>query len=199
MKLTKSEKARLDFYRGVIAMIRHMDGLVLVATADGEDMPGAVLCWLPRNAEPSPWNAFTSGFAWALVRFGLTGIRRFLYCHHMAGKVWEDNLSPSECKSLKRDGAYAFILATDPSQSGKGLAQKLLGWQVERHKAEFPQRPIFIETAQDRTAKLYERVGFREVGRQTLEKLERDRATMLPQNRDAEFVQISLMIAPDGK
>jgi GNAT superfamily N-acetyltransferase len=193
-KLTHAERARLDFYRSVIAMTRRTDGLVLVATQDG-DTPAAVLCWLPKNVEPGPWTLLSSGFVWALLRYGLTGVLRFVWMHGMVDKLFKNNLSPVEYKS-KKDAAYVFILGTDPNHSGKGLSSKLLRWQIERHKAEFPQRPVFIETASDRTARLYERIGFREVGRHTLDI---DRSAIPEQNRNDESLQIALIMNPDGK
>lgn len=125
----------------------------------------------------------------------LVGMLRFIRLHRSLQDLWKNSLGPVGYKS-KKDGAYVLILGTDPNYRGKGLSSKLLRWRIEQHKVESPQRPIFIETDYDRTAKLYERVGFREIGRCTVDI---DRSKILQLNRDEEFLQIALLIKPEEK
>ena len=58
------------------------------------------------------------------------------------------------------------MLGTDPMHAGHGYAGKLLKRQIEQHQKTRPEVPVYLETATDHAQKVYERLGFKELGRE---------------------------------
>ena len=58
-----------------------------------------------------------------------------------------------------------FIIGTDTKHTGHGYARMLLQWQIEQHGRQFPGVPVFLDTSTDYGQRVYERLGFRELGR----------------------------------
>lgn len=65
------------------------------------------------------------------------------------------------------------ILGTDPAHAGKGLSAGLLRWQIEQYRQQCLVKdnftPVFLDTAGDYQQKLYEKMGFRALGRHKLQ------------------------------
>ena len=149
-------------------MVRCAGGSIVVAVPSTSEQPAAVLCWLPPRTPITFWSVIRSGFATALLRFGFIGVYHFIYFVRGLDRIYRRTLGPLGYTS-KDVGAIAQMIATDPTHRGKGFAASLLKWQIEQHFRVYPHTPVFLDTAGEYQRKVYERVGFRELGRHRLE------------------------------
>ena len=190
--LTNLESARLHFYRAVVRLVRAIGGEIVVAISAESERPTAALCWLPPKHEPTVWNLFGSGFLTALLWLGVRGAYRFVFFEYTLSRLYGRTLASLGYKS-RSEGAFVQILATDPTYGGKGLSAGLLEWQIEKHVCLYPGTPVFLDTSADYSKRVYERVGFRELGRQQLNV---DRSSVLQQHSNTDFVHIVMMWEP---
>lgn len=191
--MTSTEKARLVFYRSAVTMTRMVGGTVAVAVPVEESIPSAVLCWLPPNSELTVWCLLRSGFFWALFRFGAIGAYRFLFFEWSLSKLYGRILGPLGYRS-KSDGAFVQVVATTPDHAGKGLSSDLLKWQIARHEDAFPHIPVFLDTANEFSVKVYERLQFRELGRHHLDV---QVSSIMTSDRPVDDLQVVMILEPD--
>lgn len=62
-----------------------------------------------------------------------------------------------------------FIVAADPKARGKGYASQLLREQITIHRVQFPGTPVVLDTTTDQAQRVYEKMGFRELGRRRMQ------------------------------
>lgn len=163
--LSQAQIARLDFYRVFLKTVRRIGAATYIAIPPDSEQPAAVLSWLPAKARPSIFDIVLGGFATSVLRLG--GLRG-------AFNVWSyqkivDSLFATYLSSPVAQGAYVQILGTDPAQSGHRYAEQLLTWQLAQHQKAEPTVPVYIETNTEYAQRIYERVGFRELGRAIVE------------------------------
>ena len=164
--LWPAELARLDFYLAVVKFVRDIGGTVSAAVPVDGKQPAAVLCWLPPNVRPSLYSLYRAGWFNAWRRFGVTGIYRFWKYEDSVSSLYARTLSPRGYR--QSEGAFVQIIGTDPVHAGKGYSSLLLRWQIEQHFQLCPETPVFLDAAADYAQRVYERIGFRELGRQPL-------------------------------
>lgn len=172
--LTKQQQNRLDFYRTTLTLVRLVGGTVSVATVVDDAptalaRPAAVLCWLPPKIHITAYALIRSGFLFALFRFGgFVGTWRFLSFELALSRLYDRSLGPLGYRS-HHDGAFVQIVGTDPVHIGKGLATGLLKWHIERHHSDClaggKSIPVFLDTTGEYQQHVYQRIGFRELGR----------------------------------
>ncbi|KAK3642905.1 hypothetical protein LTR56_010502 [Elasticomyces elasticus] len=173
--LSTSQSNRLDFYRSTLTLVRLIGGTISVVIPPGDPLqpPGAVICWLPPGISPTPYALLRSGFLLSLLRFGgIVGTFRFLYFEYTLAQLYSRSLIGLGYAS-RHDGAFVQIVATSPACRGQQLSARLLQWQIEQHRRssygdDGSRAPVFLDTTGDYQQRVYEGVGFRELGRRGL-------------------------------
>ncbi|KAK3045765.1 hypothetical protein LTR09_012686 [Extremus antarcticus] len=164
--LEPKESSRLEFYLAIIRFVRNIGGLVAAAIPPDSDQPAAVICWLPPNVRPTLSSLFWSGWLRAWSRFGVRGLYHFWQYEDSLSRLYARSLSPLGYRQC--EGAFVQIIATDPAHAGNGYSAALLQWQIEQHKESLPHKPVFLDAAADYSQRVYERLGFAEIGREPL-------------------------------
>ncbi|KAK5739675.1 hypothetical protein LTR17_005159 [Elasticomyces elasticus] len=173
--LSTPQSNRLNFYRSTLTLVRLIGGTISVAIPPGppSQAPGAVICWLPPGISPTPFAVLRSGFLLSLLRFGgIVGTCRFLYFEYTLAQLYKRSLKGLGYRS-RHDGGFVQIVATSPAARGKQLSARLLQWQIEQHRHssygdDGSRSPVFLDTTGDYQQRVYEGVGFRELGRRGL-------------------------------
>ncbi|KAK4888285.1 hypothetical protein LTR27_012780 [Elasticomyces elasticus] len=172
--LSTPQSNRLDFYRSTLTLVRLIGGTISVAIPPGSPSqhPGAVICWLPPRTPPTPYAVLRSGFLLSLLRLsGIVGACRFLYFEYTLAQLYKRSLKGLGYRS-RHDGAFVQIVATSPACRGMQLSARLLRWQIEEHRGSYgddgSRSPVFLDTTGDYQQRVYEGVGFRELGRRGL-------------------------------
>lgn len=165
LDMTPEQRGRLAIYRGLIRLTRHLGGNVDVVVL--RDRPVAVSCWLPPNARPSLFSLWTSGMLRSILRLGVVSTYRLLSFQLLIDRLFSRGVR--DLPFTQHDGAYVEILGTDPTAAGHGYGSMLLDWQIERHWRLFPKSPVFLDTNSDYAQRVYERLGFIQIGKGTLE------------------------------
>ncbi|KAF2487692.1 hypothetical protein BDY17DRAFT_320213 [Neohortaea acidophila] len=177
-QLTASQKARLQFYRSFISAVRLVGGIITVAVLPAADsatvssLPIVILCWLPPGVHLTTYAIIRSGLLLSILRLGhLMGTWNLLYFEHKISQLYDRTLRPLGYKS-RHDGAFVQIIGKTPTPASKGVAVELLRWQIQQHKQANRHvtgpLPVFLDTTGDYQQRAYERIGFRELGRQRL-------------------------------
>jgi len=188
--LSAPQSARLDFYLALIKLTRLLSGSVTVTIppctpTDIDPLPGAVLLWLPPHARPTVFLLWRSGFLYVLLRYGLTAIWH-LYCFERDLETL--NLSVLSPLGYKREGCgFVFMLAANPEYRGKSYAALLLQREIQVHREHFPGVPVVLDTTTDQALRVYERLGFRELGRRRIEAVTDAEGIKVP---DAERIKV---------
>lgn len=134
----------------------------------GENDIGAILLWLPPSKRLGALDLITlwrSGFLSLLLpwHYGLTGMYRIQM-------VFEENVHSMFAKTLPevlpsglKDSDCAFIqmIASNPKYAGKRYASGLFKYQMEQHFAQYPDRPVILDTTTTQGIRAYERLGFK--------------------------------------
>lgn len=120
-----------------------------------DHIPGkAVAGWMaPGKHGFGPMTALRSGLAAAPLRMGLAATRRMLALEHDLHDV------PG---AVDPDAWYLLAIGVDPSAQGEGLSRRLMQLGFERADAE--NRPVRLETNNERNLALYEHLGFELIG-----------------------------------
>lgn len=175
--MSKLQKSRVSFYRTMIRMTRLIGGSVNVAEVpssedDAGDSSktdiGAILLWFPPNVRISALDLLTlyrSGFVALMMpwHYGLTGVYRIELVfekniHNMWAKTLP-NLPPHGFK--EQDCGFVQMIASNPKCAGKRYASELLEHQCRKHFAEYPDRPVILDTTTMQGVRAYERLGFK--------------------------------------
>lgn len=182
--MTGVQKSRVRFYRSVIRLTRLIGGLVLVVEApsssdNGEATTGtdfgAVLLWMPPSKRLGAYDIVTiarSGLLGLMLpwHYGLTGLYRVQI-------VFESNVQSMLAETLPglpphgfREDECAFVqmLVANPNHAGKGYASKLLDYQIDQHFAQYPDRPVALDSTTAPAIRAYERLGFKLLGQRPL-------------------------------
>ena len=162
------------------------------AEAGKSKTPAAALLWFPPHVEPTAWALIRSGFVRSVFGFGPVGFYHFLQFEHRLSGLFSRCLKPLGYSS-RSDGAFVQIIATDPTHKGKSLASNLMKWQIERHKKDYPGVPVFLDTANQFASPVYERIGFRELGRHGYAL---DKRRVMDQLHDVEYFQAVMILEP---
>ena len=163
VSLLPAQAARIRFYIAVLKFGRMIGGEVIVAVPAGSNEPAAVLLWLPPKVRPTLWSLLWSGWFRAWFAYGLVGMYRLWYYENTLASLYARTLAPLGYRQT--DGAFVQIIATAPGHAGKAYSTSLLEWQIEQHKERSQGIPVFLDTATDYGQAIYERIGFRELGR----------------------------------
>ena len=166
-RLATPQSVRLEFYRATLRLVRRIGGVVCVAclpSRQGDERVAAVLCWLPPGTKMSWWDLIRSNLLLTALQFGISGMLRFLYFEHVLGGLSGELLRPLGFPS-RNHGSFVQILGTSPDFTGMGLSARLLQWQI----AASGQMPVFLDTAGDYQQKVYEKLGFKLLGKRTLD------------------------------
>ncbi|OAL39051.1 hypothetical protein AYO20_01802 [Fonsecaea nubica] len=183
--MTSLQKTRVRFYRSLISATRLIGGSVLVAeinTSDGDDNVaeattststtqtdiGAILLWLPPHKRMGPFELgklWQSGFLGLMLpwHYGPRGFYRieFIFEENIR-KMWTRTLPELQPRGFKEEEcAFVQMIASNPKYAGKRYASALLRHQVEQHFAEFPDRPVILDTTTTQAIRAYERLGFK--------------------------------------
>ena len=151
----------------MVHLAREAGGSIEVAVNPDSDQVAAISCWFSPTTRPSiPW-MFRSGLVWVLCRFGLRGLLRLWRFHSAVDSIYAKSLSSRGVQ--QSHGAYVWVVGTDPAHAGHGYAAGLLKWQIENFRMDNPKVPIYLETSTDHAQRVYERLGFRELGRNTFD------------------------------
>ncbi|KIW88169.1 uncharacterized protein Z519_11280 [Cladophialophora bantiana CBS 173.52] len=176
------QKSRVRFYRSLISMTRLLDGLVLVAevnppavesdannaTTTKQPDIGAVLLWLPPKKRMGTFDLlklWRSGFLGLMLpwHYGLTGFYRIqLVFEENIHKMWTRTLPDLPPHGFKEDECgFVQMIASNPKYAGKRYASALLNYKIEQHFAEFPDRPVILDTTTTQGIRAYEKLGFK--------------------------------------
>lgn len=170
--MSRHQAARVHFYRSVINLVSIWGGLVLVAevpespTTDGINI-GGIMMWLPPHVREGAFGIFQvwrSGLLSLLApwKYGPTGFYRI-------EAVFEANVKTMFAKTLKdvrptgyksEECAFVQMIAINPTHAGKGLASALLKHQIDEHFAQFPDKPVILDTTTKQGLHTYDRLGF---------------------------------------
>ncbi|EXJ61779.1 hypothetical protein A1O7_02209 [Cladophialophora yegresii CBS 114405] len=183
--MSRLQRSRVRFYLGLIKVTRLIGGSVLVAevpvTATGMATErdstnatsatreiGAVLLWLPPSKRlgglgiPTLWR---SGLLSLMLpwHYGLTGFYRVeLVFEANIAKMWSRTLPDLPPRGVKEsECGFVQMIARNPKYSRKGYASGLLKYQMDQHFAEFPDRPVLLDTTTLEGIRAYERLGFK--------------------------------------
>jgi len=158
------QQARIGFYHSVVKMTRLLGGEVLISKSKSTEtlQVQAILLWLPAHHQLSAFPIITlyqSGFFKTMWDYGVRGVYRVLF-------VYEDNVHKmfKKAGTNVEDGALVQMLVANPEFNGHGYASKLLWWKMQRHWAENPNIDVHLDTANDYGQKVYERLGFTNIG-----------------------------------
>ncbi|KAK7423482.1 hypothetical protein QQZ08_009051 [Neonectria magnoliae] len=125
-----------------------------VVTAIGPDYD-AVALWLPPGKQMEDWWTVLRSGMWRLwYQLSPEGRRRYFdemipVLNHTKEEVMADR--DSECY-------YLVYLGTKPNARGKGYAGKLIRDMIEKADAE--NRPVYLESSNERTNGYYAKFGF---------------------------------------
>ncbi|KXL43970.1 hypothetical protein M433DRAFT_155353 [Acidomyces richmondensis BFW] len=168
--LNQQEQARLDLYRSIIKLTRSIGGSVNTATIisinSGVITPVAVSLWFPPHVRPSILSEYRTGVISAITGLGIRGIYRLISFQNSTKSLYSSSLPGLGIRH--EDCAYVWMLATDPEFTGHGYAKDLLRWQIKQHLQKHPDVPVLLETSTGYAAKIYEKVGFREIAKTEL-------------------------------
>ncbi|OCT49792.1 hypothetical protein CLCR_07390 [Cladophialophora carrionii] len=183
--MSRLQRSRVRFYLGLIKVTRLIGGIVLVAevppTATGTATAansadatratrdiGAILLWLPPSKRlggldiPTLWR---SGLLSLMLpwHYGLTGFYRIdLVFEENIAKMWARTLPDLPPQGFKEsDCGFVQMIARNPKYARKGYASGLLKYQMDQHFAEFPDRPVLLDTTTLEGIRAYERLGFK--------------------------------------
>ncbi|KIW31178.1 uncharacterized protein PV07_02846 [Cladophialophora immunda] len=176
------QKTRVRFYRSLIKVTRLLGGLVLVAEVNASDdgtattttttttQPdiGAILLWLPPKKRMGAFDLlklWQAGFLGLMLpwHYGLTGFYRIQFVfEENIHKMWTRTLPDLPPRGIKEeDCAFVQMIASNPKYAGKRYASALLAHQIEQHFAEFPDRPVILDTTTAQGIRAYERLSFK--------------------------------------
>ena len=132
------------------------------AYAPSEFIEG-IAAWVPgQTADMTIWRMMRCGSISTGMRLGI-GIVRL-------GQEMRPTFAPLEADRKAnmrgRDYLYLMIIGVASQFQGQGLGAKMLGALVE--ESEHAGLPIYLETASERNASMYEGLGFRLLNRVTL-------------------------------
>ncbi|KEF53235.1 uncharacterized protein A1O9_10683, partial [Exophiala aquamarina CBS 119918] len=170
--MSRYQATRVYFYRSLINLVSLWGGLVLVAevpgpgTANGINI-GAIMMWLPPHVREGTFGMFQvwrSGLLSLLApwRYGLSGFYRIT-------AIFEANVKSMFEKRLKgvhpggykeEECGFVQMIAINPAHAGKGYASALLKHQVEKHFAQYPDKPVILDTTTKQGLNAYGRLGF---------------------------------------
>ncbi|KAJ9606035.1 hypothetical protein H2200_009884 [Cladophialophora chaetospira] len=174
--LTKLQRSRVRFYRAVLALTRMIGGTVVVADVPAPESStntkrrdiGAILLWLPPSKRLGAFDLLTlyrSGFLGLMLpwHYGLTGFNRVqLTFEENIAKMWSRILPDLPPHGFKEhECGFVQMIAANPKYAGKGHASALLKYQIGQHFAEFPDRPVILDTTTKQGIRAYERLGFK--------------------------------------
>ncbi len=162
--LSIQQRARLNFYRGLINHTKLVGGAVDGAflTDEGSEHLVAVSCWLPPDKRPSLLSLWRSGWMTSWWSFGLRGVYRMI--SYMLGL---ENLYANLTKGPRINHlhcGYLQIIGTHPAYGGNGFGVKLLKYQIAVHHKIFPEVPVLLDTSTGYGRKIYTSLGFVELG-----------------------------------
>jgi GNAT superfamily N-acetyltransferase len=189
--INAAQSARISFYRAFIKVTRLISGTITVAVppsspADENPEPIAVLLWLPPHKRMGPMSLLRSGLLYVLVfEYGWRAIWNIHNFERDIGALLSSLLGP-----LGIDRAASgcpLLLATASGYTGKGCAGRLMEEQIRLHKESFPGIPIVVDTSSERAMKLYEKLGFRFLGK-----------TRIETGTDAEGIKLAQGVVQDA-
>ncbi|KIX07326.1 uncharacterized protein Z518_01979 [Rhinocladiella mackenziei CBS 650.93] len=173
--MTRHQNSRIRFYRSLIRLVRLLDGPVMVAEVSASENAndtakeiGAVLLWLPPSKRLGPFDVlklWQSGLLSLTLpwHYGPTGLYRI-------EMVFESNIQSMWAKTLpdlppngwkEQDCGFVQMLASNPKYAGKRFASALLKDQIEQHFAQYPDRPVILDTTTLQGIRAYEKLGFK--------------------------------------
>jgi GNAT superfamily N-acetyltransferase len=224
--MSRLQRSRVRFYLALIKVTRLVGGIVLVAelpsatatdatTATATATPdiGAILLWLPPSkrigalAIPTLWR---SGLLSLMLpwHYGLTGVHRIeLVFEGNIAKMWARTLPDLPPRGFQeRDCGFVQMIARNPKYARKGYASELLRYQIGRHFAEFPDRPVLLDTTTLQGIRAYERLGFKLLAEMPVEtgtdaagiKLARDASEEVKKEARQVCVQRVMARLPEG-
>jgi len=168
--LNQQEQARLDLYRSIVKLTRSIGGSVNTARTTSiqgsTTTPVAISLWFPPHVRPSLLSEYRNGVISAVTGLGITGIYRLISFQNSTKALYSSSLPDLGIKH--DDCAYVWMLATDPEHAGHGYAKGLLQWQIEQYLQEHPDGLVLLDTSTGYAAKIYEKVGFREIAKTEL-------------------------------
>lgn len=173
--MSRQQTSRVRFYWSLVKLVRLLGGDVLVAEVPGSDDTrgtekdiGAILLWLPPFKRMSTFdlvNIWKSGYLSLALpwHYGLTGFYRIdmifeANVHSMFAKTLPD-LPPNGFQ--EDECGFVQMIASNPKYAGKGYASSLLQYRMEQHFAQFPDRPVILDTTTPQGIRAYEKLGFR--------------------------------------
>ena len=171
--LSPVQRDRFSFHLAVIKITRLLSGSVAVTIpastpANPDPKPSAAILWLPPHKRPSLLPLLFSGLLYIVIfRFGVTATWHLYTFERDLEALSASLLSPLGYK--KDDCGFVLLIGTDPQFKGKGYAAQLLQWQIKRHREGFPGVPVVLDTTTDQAQKVYEKIGFRYLGKRRVE------------------------------
>ena len=175
--MTNLQRDRVRFYRALISITRLIGGVVTVVDVSpsslGKDEStssdiGAIILWNPPHKRLGSLDVITvyrSGFLRLILpwHYGFTGLNRIEYVYEEnVRKMWARTLSSLPPNGFREsECGFVQMLAANPKFAGKGYASALLKHQMAEHFAEFPERPVLLDTTTLQGIRAYERLGFR--------------------------------------
>jgi ribosomal protein S18 acetylase RimI-like enzyme len=130
--------------------------------ATSEHLEG-VAAWVPGN--------FAEMTVWRLIRCGaiFSGLRALRACTDLARKqerIFEPLQADRRANMQGRYYLYLFVIGVSSGLQGQGYGGKLLRALIG--ESERVGLPIYTETQTERNVRMYERLGFKVLGRITL-------------------------------
>lgn len=166
--LSPLQRAHLAFYQALISTTRLLGGSVRIAFATAEpSCVAAVLLFLPPHRRATATQlrlAYRSGMLSAILGYGPRGAYRVLATFEgNVERMFKSGLEPLGWK--QEQCGFVQMIARNPEWHGeKGAAGKLLEYEMTRHWDQNPGVPVILDTTTDAGVRVYERIGFQEIG-----------------------------------
>jgi GNAT superfamily N-acetyltransferase len=169
-------------------MTRLLGGDVIVAEVDETKDFGAILLWLPPHKRLGSLDFVTlwrSGLLGMMLpwHYGLTGVYRIeVTFEGKANDMFAEALPNLPPKGFKQEECgYVQMLASNPKYAGKRYASQLLRHQLHQvHFAQYPDRPVILDTSTAQAVRAYEGLGFTLLGQRSVPTDSDERGIRLP-------------------
>ncbi len=115
------------------------------------DLSGVIFILPPGHTKVTTFEYARNGFLLVPFVFGLRQYAKVMGCEDFAAKAYEEIMKG-------RPHYYLWGLAVDPDQQRNGVGKMLLNPLLD--KADSENRPVYLETHDEKNVRYYQRKGF---------------------------------------
>lgn len=124
--------------------------------APSEELEGAAMWVHSKYADMTFWRSVRSGSFLTALKLGTKNLERIMPIFTPLEEARRDSMKD-------REYIYLMIIGVDPEYQGKGYGKKLLAALLA--ESEQKKLPIYLETATQRNVSMYEKIGFKVIGK----------------------------------